>query len=251
MDLSTKEKVLIVEHYFRSYRSGLEGGQSLKKVAEQFQEMFNKMAPSNTVMLHIVTKFRRSDNLLCQRNAKSAVSKPITASKTKFNYCAAYIPPEVASIVRDIIINPDEEDPYQQLKSEVIKRCGESKSQEIRSLLNFEQLGDRKPSELLRVMHRRVESHHISDALLLKHFLQQMSSNVQSILTASTPLNVTKAAEVADRILEVTPSEVSKISSSDSSAILNSANSQSDLIEKIRALRKEAASLHRSRSVSR
>ncbi|KAF8793458.1 hypothetical protein HNY73_004935 [Argiope bruennichi] len=180
-----------------------------------------------------------------------AVPKPITASKTKFNYCVAHIPPEAASIVRDIIINPDEEDPYQQLKLEVIKRRGESKTQEVRSLHTGEQFGDRKPSELLRVMQRRAESHHISDTQLLKIFLQQMENNVQSILTVITPLNATKAAEMADKILEVTPPEVSKISSSDSSAIFNSSNSHSDLIEEIRALRKEAASLRRSRSVSR
>ncbi|KAF8777228.1 Retrovirus-related Pol polyprotein like [Argiope bruennichi] len=70
-----------------------------------------------------------------------------------------------------------------------------------------------------------------------------MPSNVQSILTAITPLNATKDSEIADRILEVTPPEVSKISSSDSSANLNSANSHSDLIEEIRALRKEVALL--------
>ncbi|KAF8792106.1 hypothetical protein HNY73_003752 [Argiope bruennichi] len=100
-------------------------------------------------------------------------------------------------------------------------------------------------------MRRRAESHRISDALLLELFLQQMPSNLQSILTAITPLNATKAAEMADKILEVTQSEISKSSSSDSSAILNNTNSHSDHFEEIRALPKEIASLLRSRSVSR
>ncbi|KAF8768398.1 hypothetical protein HNY73_021222 [Argiope bruennichi] len=110
---------------------------------------------------------------------------------TKFNYCVAHIPPEAACIVHDIIINPDEEDPYQQLKSESIKRCGESKSQEIRNLLTGEQLGDQKPSELLLVMQRHAESRHISDVLLLELFFQQMPINVQFILPAITPPNAT------------------------------------------------------------
>ncbi|KAF8786100.1 hypothetical protein HNY73_007863 [Argiope bruennichi] len=122
------------------------------------------------------------------------VPKPITASKTKFNYCAAHIPPEAASIVPDIIINPDKKDPFQQLKSEVIKSRREYKSQEI---FTGEQSGDRKSRE-----QRRAECHHISDALLLELFLQQMPSNVQSILTAITPLNAPEAAKTADRILE-------------------------------------------------
>ncbi|KAF8785995.1 hypothetical protein HNY73_011475 [Argiope bruennichi] len=47
------------------------------------------------------------------------VSTPITASKTKFNFCVTHIPPEAESTLRDIIINPDEEDPYQ-LKAEIL-----------------------------------------------------------------------------------------------------------------------------------
>ncbi|KAF8763289.1 hypothetical protein HNY73_021489 [Argiope bruennichi] len=67
MGLSAEEKVSIVDHYFRSYVSGGEGGPSLKKVAEQFQEKLNKMAPSNKVILSAVTKFRSSGSVLCQR----------------------------------------------------------------------------------------------------------------------------------------------------------------------------------------
>lgn len=52
MGLSTEEKVFIVEHYFRSYGSGREGGASLKKVAEQFREEFNKTAPSNSYAVY-------------------------------------------------------------------------------------------------------------------------------------------------------------------------------------------------------
>jgi hypothetical protein len=78
MGLSTEEKVLIVEYYFRSYGSGHEGGPSLKKVREQFWERFNKTAPSNTVMLSVVTKFRRSGSVLCQRKGKCG--RPVTVS---------------------------------------------------------------------------------------------------------------------------------------------------------------------------
>ncbi|KAF8793511.1 hypothetical protein HNY73_004983 [Argiope bruennichi] len=67
MGLSMEEKGFLAEHYFHSYGSGRKGGPSLKKVAEQFQEKFNKTTPSNTVMLSIVTKFRRSGSVFCQR----------------------------------------------------------------------------------------------------------------------------------------------------------------------------------------
>ncbi|GFQ96627.1 uncharacterized protein TNCT_677831 [Trichonephila clavata] len=87
-----------------------------------------------------------------------AIPKPITDERTKYNYCVAHLSPDAAMAVRDVILSPGSTNPYSKLKEEVIARCGESKSQEIRRLLAGEQLGDRKPSELFRVMQRRSES---------------------------------------------------------------------------------------------
>ncbi|XP_055940818.1 uncharacterized protein LOC129971250 [Argiope bruennichi] len=168
------------------------------------------------------------------------VPKPITASATKYNYCVANFSPEAAAMVHDVITCADKDDPYKQVKEELVKRCGESKSQEIICLLAGEQLGDRKPTDLLRVMQRRAEHHQILDTLLLELFLQ-LPQTVQSILLAISPLNATKAAEIADRIMEVTPPEVSNISSSNSCANVND-TSQSELLEEIKALREEVAS---------
>ncbi|GBM22166.1 hypothetical protein AVEN_190823-1 [Araneus ventricosus] len=96
-----------------------------------------------------------------------AVPKPITESRTKYNHCVTKLPPDIAMTVRDIIISPDKTDPYSKLKNEVISKCGESKSQEIRRLLAGEQLSDRKPSERLRVMQRRAENHNVANSLML------------------------------------------------------------------------------------
>ncbi|GFU82994.1 retrovirus-related Pol polyprotein from transposon 17.6 [Trichonephila clavipes] len=81
----------------------------------------------------------------------------------------------------------------------------EKKAGNSPSFLAGEQLGDRKPSELFRVMQQQPESHNVTDSLLLELFLQHLTSNVQSILASIQPLTVQKASEVADRILEVTP----------------------------------------------
>lgn len=45
-----------------------------------------------------------------------AVPIAITDSKTKYNYCIAYLPPEIKIIARDITIFPDTTDPYKILK---------------------------------------------------------------------------------------------------------------------------------------
>ncbi|GFW75841.1 uncharacterized protein TNCV_4430231 [Trichonephila clavipes] len=156
-----------------------------------------------------------------------AVPKPITDERTKYNYCVAHLSPDAAMAVRDVILSPGSINPYSKLKDEIIARCGESKSQEICRLLAGEQLGDRKPSELFR----------------------QLPPNVQSILASIQPLTAQKASEVADRILEVTPVQVSAVSKYSSA---NSDDSrESKLLKELKLLRLEVKELRRSRSFSR
>ncbi|KAJ4425358.1 hypothetical protein ANN_27973 [Periplaneta americana] len=76
MGLAMEEKVFIVEYYFRSYGNCYQGRPSLKLVAQQYREHFNQPAPSNTVMLSIVTKFRRTGTVVCQRKVRSG--RPVT-----------------------------------------------------------------------------------------------------------------------------------------------------------------------------
>ncbi|GFX14043.1 hypothetical protein TNCV_612481 [Trichonephila clavipes] len=134
----------------------------------------------------------------------------ITAVKTSpFNFNAINSGSPPAAIVRDLIITPDETDPYGAIKAQLIQRTGESSQQEIRKLLTGEELGDRKLSELLRTMNRRAASHNVPKELMLELFLQQLPTAVQAILASITPITVENAAEVTDRILEVSTPTVS------------------------------------------
>ncbi|GFV79135.1 uncharacterized protein TNCV_2613211 [Trichonephila clavipes] len=138
---------------------------------------------------------------------ESAVPKPITDERTKYNYCVAHLSPDAAMAVRDVILSPGSINPYSKLKDEVIARCGESKSQEIRRLLPGEE----------------IES--------------QLPPNVQSILASIQPLTAQKASEVADRILEVTPVQVSAVSKY--SSVNSDDSSESKLLKELKLLRQE------------
>ncbi|GFY47817.1 transposon Tf2-9 polyprotein [Trichonephila inaurata madagascariensis] len=54
----------------------------------------------------------------CERTFALGVPKAITATCTKFNYVVSNLPPETAAIVRDLIITPDEMDPYGTIKTQ-------------------------------------------------------------------------------------------------------------------------------------
>ncbi|GFV05045.1 peptidase A2 domain-containing protein [Trichonephila clavipes] len=81
------------------------------------------------------------------------------AKKADMHYmlCAnvSHIPPDIASLVRDILIKPDATDPYGNLKTELINRSGESSTQEIRQLLSGE---DRSPYRYNKHYHRNNRS---------------------------------------------------------------------------------------------
>lgn len=183
--------------------------------------------------------------LMCESTFELGTPKPITESKTKFNYVVSHLPPEVASMIRDVIATPSKEDPYLHVKTELIKRSGESSHQAIRKLLVGEELGDRKPSELLRIMRRRAEAHNVPDELMLELFNQHMPRAVQTILAALTDVSLDKAAEIADRVVEVTPIPVSDCS-------VSSVNSIEDkLLAEIKKLHIRIDALSRSRSQTR
>lgn len=67
-------------------------------------------------------------------------------------------------------------------------------------------------------MKRRAESLNVPEKLMLELFLQRLPSRVQSILAAVTDLNLDRAAEISDKILEVTPSPVENFAISEASA---------------------------------
>ncbi|GFQ88294.1 transposon Tf2-9 polyprotein [Trichonephila clavata] len=135
----------------------------------------------------------------CERTFALGVPKAITDTSTKFNYIVSNLPPEAAAVVRDLIITPDETDPYGAIKAKLIQRTGESSQQEIRKLLTGEELGDRKPSELLRTMNRRASSHNVPKELMLELFLQQLPTSVQTILASITPITVRRKSRRSRR----------------------------------------------------
>ena len=134
-------------------------------------------------------------------------TRGITVEKTKFDYIIASLSPETATEVRDIILAPPADLPYTTLKKELIKRTAGSNQCKLQKLLNEVELGDRKPSQLLRRM-RQLWSDRPDDAFLRELFLQRLPNNVRVVLAPlGIDVSLDKLADTADRIVEVaTPS---------------------------------------------
>ena len=131
----------------------------------------------------------------------------ITRQESRFGHIARTLPPEVAQEVRDLIVTRPATDPYDALKAAVIKRTSVSEQRRLRELLNDEELGDRKPSQLLRRMQQLLGPRKFDEVLLRQLFLQRLPTHVQSILAVSKDtVSLEGLAELADRILDVQPS---------------------------------------------
>ena len=80
-------------------------------------------------------------------------TRNITAQKTKFEYVIASLSPEYAAEVCDLLLYARLERTLTMYsKEQLVKRTTASEQQRLQQLLNTEELGDRKPTQLLRRM---------------------------------------------------------------------------------------------------
>lgn len=140
----------------------------------------------------------------------------ITVSRTKYEEVVCALPTEYATEVQDLLLNPPEDQPYEKLKEQLISRIADSESQKLRQLLTAEELGDRKPSHLLRKMQALLgdKAKMIDSSLLRELFLQRLPANVQMILASADTMTINKLADMADRIMEAAAPTISTVSGS-------------------------------------
>ena len=99
----------------------------------------------------------------------------------------------------------------------LIRRIAEFDTSRIQQLLSSAQLGDKKPSQLLRHMERLVGAKTIDPSLLRQLFLQRLPTNIVMVLEATADsVNLSTQAEIADRLMALQdncPRPVSQITS--------------------------------------
>ena len=72
-------------------------------------------------------------------------TRSIRTQRTKFDHIVASLSPEFATEVRDLILHPPTENPYDTLKEQLIRRTTLSEQCKLQQLFSTEDLGDRKP----------------------------------------------------------------------------------------------------------
>ncbi|XP_078486495.1 uncharacterized protein LOC144744974 [Ciona intestinalis] len=138
-------------------------------------------------------------------------NKNIQDQRTRFDLVVASLSPEYAAEIRDVIISPPEESPFNRLKEELVNRTTVSERKRLQQLLSAEVLGDRKPTQFLRHMRQLFGQSNVDSAILSELFLQRLPANVRMILSANGSLALEDKAKMADSIMDVIPSSVNSV----------------------------------------
>ncbi|XP_055612396.1 uncharacterized protein LOC129758797 [Uranotaenia lowii] len=151
----------------------------------------------------------------------------IIQEDTRYFHVLSAIDSEILACCSDIIRDPPAVDKYTTVKERILKEYSVSEQNRIQQLLRGCELGDRKPSQLLREM-RDLARNFITDEKILKSlWLQQLPETTQAVLKISEEtLQLSQLAEQADKL-----ADIAKTRYTSSAAIDESRSSQSELSE--------------------
>ena len=142
-------------------------------------------------------------------------TRGIKLQKTRFDKVVASLAPEYATEVRDLILTPPAMNSYDTLREQLIKQTAASEQRRLQQLFTTKELGDRKPTQLLRRMQQLLgdKAGSVDNFFLRELFLQRLPSNVRMILASmhDDSADLQKLAQLADKVTEVANTSVSAI----------------------------------------
>ena len=141
-------------------------------------------------------------------------TRNITSQRTKFDHVVAALAPEFATEVRDLLLQPPADTPYDVLRAQLIKRTAASEQRRLRQLFTAEELGDRTPSQLLRRLQQLLgdaAGPNPDNTFLRELFLQRLPGHVRMVLASSGDIPLEALATLADKVMEVASPSVSSV----------------------------------------
>lgn len=178
---------------------------------------------------------------------ESAMAPQKQGDDSKYHQVVSKLGRNEVQQVSDIILNPPSTGKYDALRARLLQIFEESESRQLQKLLGELDLGDQRPTQLLRRM-RELSRSKIPDDTLSIMWQRHLPSAVRAVLTVSDSKDLETLANIADKVLDnMRPLEIAQVSSSskDTSTI-------DFLVKRVDLLTKELCELRTSyRHVSR
>ncbi|XP_044731889.1 uncharacterized protein LOC123294800 [Chrysoperla carnea] len=125
------------------------------------------------VSIKIPPFWRKNVGLWFTQVESQFITSNITNETTKFHYVLAAIESEILDEVSDFVINPPATEVYTKFKQKLIEQFSDSEARKIKKLFTELELGDKRPSTLLREM-KQLAGSQLTDEFLRSLFLQRM-----------------------------------------------------------------------------
>lgn len=162
----------------------------------------------------------------------------VSTEDLRYSLIVPALPSNIATEVRDILTCPPDESAYSTLKAAILERVGSSQRVKARLLLASTELGDSKPSQLLRKMkHLLGEAPDAPDnAIIRELFMKRLPQDLRMILSTMPDQSLSTIAQRADEALESQPT---------AHVYAHRATQQDDLATQVSQLRTEVEALRK------
>lgn len=178
---------------------------------------------------------------------EAVVANQKLGDESKYNLVIAKLAHEHMEQASDIILTPPDTKRYEALKNRLLIVYEESEVRQLQKLLKELELGDQKPSQLLRRM-KELARNKFSDDTLSMLWMGHLPTAIQAVLTVSEVKDLDKLSTMADKVVETTRfAEIQEVSCTRGSLPAT----QPNLIEQISQLTQRLSQLEGSRSRDR
>lgn len=169
------------------------------------------------------------------------------SDEAKFNLVVTKLGKDVIQQVSDILLKPPETKKFETLKTRLLTVYEESENRQLQKLLSEIELGDQKPSQLLRYM-RDLARGKIPDETLSMMWQSHLPSSIRAVLAVSVVKDLENLSAIADTVLENTrPLQLSEVSTASTTTKPSAPDEFSRLQAQIAQLSLQVMELQRSR----
>lgn len=176
----------------------------------------------------------------------------------KFRYVLGVLQTSEIQQISDILLNPPERGKYDALKERLLSVYQESETKQFQKLISGLELGDQKPTQLLRRM-RELGGSMVPDDAMKVMWMNQLPTYVRTVLSINNEATLSTLAAMADQMMDQhEPAAVASIASTSATQPMHSSdttaitNRQLDLLSKqIEKMSLEIAELRRGRQRDR
>lgn len=129
----------------------------------------------------------------------------VSSDTTKYHLVVSTLDHETIGEVSDVIRSPPASEKYSGLKTAILSRLTDSPDAQLHKLLTDVQLGDKRPSQLLRHM-RTLAGSRVGDDLLRIKWLDLLPQHTRRMLLLIKNQTLEELAAVADEVHDLGPS---------------------------------------------